>query len=329
MRHWLTGGLLLVSMACTAPPATNASLSSFNARVVVHPDGNLDVTETMVVEADASGGVALERVVRSPRADAVTFESFAVDGAPVTTGSAGLSVQPTGDAGIHLSWRPGTAPARATVTLTYRVDRAVAVSQPRGRLEWPLLLAGEPHDVGAAHVVLVLPDGIVTYDGTGMAESGWSVALTSNGVEARHADLPAGAAATLLAVFDVDRAQVRQGQWEWNHDRQRQFFPALVAGGLFVLVIGAGVLAQLRVQYPPARADAESERRRASMADRRMLARGLRTSALVSIPFAAGAAAASHYWLRGLGPAVQFIPASVAVVALMFLMAAWWYGRRP
>ena len=329
MTRWITGALLLVSVACTTPPATNAALSSFDARIVVRPDGNLHVTETLAVAPDASGAVALDRVVRSPRADGVSFESFAVDGVPVTAGSSGLSVQPTGDAGIHLSWRPEVAQAPAAVTLTYRVDRAVAVHQPRGRLEWPLLLAGEPHDVGAARLKLVLPDDVVTYDGTGMAESGWTVALTSDGLEARHADVPAGAAATLLAVFDVDRTQVRQGQWEWNHDRQQQFFPALVSGGLFVLVIGAGVLAQLRVQYPPVRADAEAERRRASMADRQMLARGLRTSALVSVPVAAIAAAASHYWLRGLGPAVQVIPASVAVVAVMFLIAAWWYGRRP
>ncbi len=329
MTRWITGGLLLLSMACTPLPSTRGSFVSFDARIVVRPDGNLDVVETMVVEADASGVVALDRVVGSPRADAVTFEAFSIDGVPVAAETAGLSVRPAGDAGIHVLWRPDPPRERAAVTLAYRVDRAVGVNQPRGRLEWPLLFAGDPHDVGSARVVLTLPDDVVTYDGTGMAEAGWSVVVTSDGVEARNPDVPAGAGATLLAVFDVDRTAVRQGQWEWNLDRQRQFFPALVAGGLFILVIGGGVLGQLRLQYPPVRPGTDAGRRRASMADRQMLARGLRTSALVSMPFAAAAAAASHYWLGGLGPAVQVIPASVAVVALMFLIAAWWYGRRP
>jgi len=328
MTRWITGGLLLLSTACTPPPATQGVASSLDARVVVHTDGNLDVTETMVVESDASGGVAFDRVVRSARADAVTFESFSIDGVPVAADRAGLSVQPAGGAGIHVSWRPERRRGPATITLAYRVDRAVGVNQPRGRLEWPLLLAGEPHDVGAAHVVLILPDDVVTYDGTGMAEAGWSVVIRPDGVEARIPDVPAGAGATLLAVFDVDRTAVRQGRWEWNLDRQRQFFPALVAGGLFILVIGGGVLGQLRLQYPPVRPGTDEERRRASMADRQMLARGLRISAFVSFPFAAAGALAGYLWLNDLGPAVQAIPASVAAVALMFLIAAWAYGRR-
>jgi hypothetical protein len=96
---------------------------------------------------------------------------------------------------------------------------------------------------------------------------------------------------------------------------------------LFILVIGVGVLTQLRVQYPPVPATASPETRQTSRATRRMLSRGLGLSSGVGAVFAVVSAAAAHQWLSGLGPALQFIPASVAAVSLMFVVAAWWYRR--
>lgn len=324
--RWVWGSVLLIGLtACRGVPPIEGTIHRVDVVGVVTPDGNLDVRETIAIAPDAGGTMALYRELRSPYADGVTFVSAAVDGVALAAGSDGVDLRSDAD-GARFAWRASGRPA-STLELRYRLEAAVAVREPRGRLEWPVLAAGQQLPVDEVTVTLRLPDDVRTYDGTGMAEAGWSVELVPGGVVARREHVAASDTATLLAVFDIDHQRVGQPRWEWDRDRQGQFFLALLSAGAFLLVVGAGVLVQMRVQYPPVGADASPDVVAAAAATRRMLGRNLRVSAIVALAFGAVSAALVHRYLRGLGPATQAIPAAIAVVAAMFAVASWRYGR--
>jgi hypothetical protein len=318
--------LVLVSAACGEPPApTIGTVASIDVRGVVRPDGSVDVRERIEV-APSSNAVRFTRTVRTPYGDDVAFTSATVDGQPLEAGAAGFSVAEPGEA-LRTMWQREQVVAPIVLELNYTIASAVGVREPRGRLEWPVLAAARDFAADQVTISLDVPQGSHIYDGTGMAEAGWLVEVAGGRITARRAGVAAAEAATLLAVFDVDRSRVRQGAWEWNLDRREQYRFALIAAGLFILVVGAGILGQLRLQYPPLRAGASAEAHDASRADRRMLSRGLRVSAAVGLVVAACAAGAAHRWLPGLGMELQAIPGSMALVSLAFAVAGWWYGR--
>lgn len=316
----------LAAAGCSQPVTTTGAVESIDVRVAVLQDGGLDVRETLRV-APAANRLHVRRVIESPYADAVAFRAASIDGQRVEPGVPGLTIEDDDAHRLVADWERDPAPAAMILALDYGVTSAVGVRQPRGRLEWPVLAAGRGFDVGLVTITLEVPDGVHIYDGTGMAEAGWTVEILPGRVTARRSHVAAGEAATLLAVFDVDRSLVRQGEWEWNLDRRDQYRFALVSAGLFILVVGAGILGQLRVQYPPAPASAPDDVRRASRADRQMLARGLHLSAVVGLIVAAVSSVAAHRWLSGLGQALQWIPGSLGFVSVVFLVASYWYGR--
>ncbi len=322
---WLLAFVLLSAACEGGPPATVGTVASIDVRGVVRPDGSLDVSERIEL-APASNVVRFTRTIHSPYGDDVVFAAAMADGQRVEPGAAGFSVADRGES-FRVTWQREPAAAPTVLELDYTIASAVGVRQPRGRLEWPVLAASRDFAVDRVTVTLDVPQGSHIYDGTGMAEAGWLIEVADGRVTARRTDVAAGDAATLLAVFDVDRSRVQQGVWEWNLDRREQYRFALISAGLFILVVGAGVLGQLRVQYPPVRSGATAEAHDAARADRRMLSRGLRVSAAVGLVVAACAAGAAYRWLPGLGLELQAIPGSMALVSIAFAVAGWWYGR--
>lgn len=317
--------LVLAATGCTlTPPEVAGTVDFMDVHVTVRADGSLSVRETLRM-APADNRVAITRVIESPYADAVSYRAASVDGQPVEGGQPSVAIEGN-DRRLVVSWRRETE-ATTTFGLDYDLTSAVGVRRPRGQIELPVLAARRGFDVGSVRITLDVPEGAHVYDGTGMAEAGWVVEVASGRVTARRERVSADEAATLLAVFDVDRSRVRQGDWEWNLDRREQYRFALISAGLFIVVVGAGILAQLRLQYPPVKADAPEEARQQSRADRQMLARGLRLSAVAGLGVAALSAFAARQWLSGLGPALQLIPGSMGFVSLMFLAAAYWYRR--
>ncbi len=332
MRHrvrrvglWLWIALAMACGAAGERVATTGTIDTFDVHVAVRADGGLDVRETLRVTPDA-GTIDVRRAIASRTADAVEFGAASIDGEALAPGIAGLTVD-GGATPLVVSWQRDGVQAPATLELTYAVTSAVGVRRPRGELAWPVLDGRLGVGVGAVTVALDVPDGSPIYEGTGMAEAGWTVEVAGAQVIARRDHVAAGESATLLAVFDVDRTVVRRGEWEWNLDRQEQYALALVSGGIFILIIGVGILALLRLQYPPVPASADAEVRASARATRRMVSRGLVVSGVVTLVFAGAFAMVASVWLTGLGPALQAIPASSGVVALMFLAAGWWYGR--
>lgn len=325
-RVWLWLMAVVLLAGCGRMPATTAMVERLDSVVSVRPDGGLEVDEAFTIAPDASGAVVFHRVIESPYADVLRFVSAAVDGVPVESGAGGFQVESNDDR-LAIEWRETGLSPSSVLAITYSVDAAVAVRQPRGRLEWPVLAAGRGYDVGPVTIALVLPEGVRTHDGTGMGEAGWHVELTPRGVDARRGVVTDDESATLLAVFDIDHARVVEPVWERNLDRREQYVLALLGAGAFIVVVGVGILVQMRVQYPPPAVAAPVEEQAAARATRRMLSRGLWVSAVACLALAAVCAVLANRYLRGLGPAVQAIPGSAAFVGVLFAVAAAWYRR--
>ncbi len=292
-------------------------------------DGSVRIREAFTLRPDAAGAIRFRRHAETAEADGLLFVSAAVDGVPASAGKRGFSVESIGANGVATTWETtGEAGMEHQFALEYRAISAVAVTEPRARLSWPLLTSRRGYDVGRVDVVFGLPAASRTYDGTGIAEAGWVVERTSNGITATRTPVVAAESATLVAEFDFDRSRVRDPVWERNRDRQRQFLPALFSGAIFFLVVGVGTLVILRMQYPSkSRTTHAGHGPGPSDEDRAVVVSGLRVSGLAGGGAAVVSAVVAEWTLGFLGPWRQVIPASMLIVSIGFLLASPWYRR--
>jgi hypothetical protein len=223
-----------------------------------------------------------------------------------------------GRRGLEVTWTfPASFPAgRATLDWSYQATGTLAVRGARGRLEQVVLPSDRMFQPAVSRIRVVVPLGMHVFEGTGIAEAGWTVSRTADGIVAERSNAPGGEAATIVAELGVDPARLIEPTWQRYADWAADLVPAFVAGGLFILVIGAGVLWIIRFQYP---------RRTASDADREERAavrRGLRATGVVAVALAAVLAGVTWATLSHFGPWSQAVPLSVFVVGVVFLSVA-------
>jgi hypothetical protein len=150
----------------------------------------------------------------------------------------------------------------------------------------------------------------------------------------------------------LDDLSVAEPIWQVNDLRARQLMPAFVSAGLFMVVVGAGVLVMVGIQYPAPRAPRSGEvappvpvaeetareiaglsawrapaatlERLASsgLVDRERLAvaRGLRLSGVVVFVAALVVAAAVRVLIGSLGAGPYAVPAGLLVSALLLFV---------
>ena len=353
--------LLLVLTGGCEREAPAPEVDRHRADIGVEPDGTLTVTEQFQVRVTAEEQ-RFDRRVESERSDGVTLVAATLDGRDLVDGRTAdpaLQVLEQGEA-LHVRWtlppvgRGGQADEFHTLGLRYRVAAAVEVLPVRGRIVWPVL----PHDrrfrVAGSTVVLVVPETAQWLPGTGMAEAGWTVERADRGILATRSDV-GFESGTLLAELTIDRQAIALPEWQVTEDLRSEFSLAFVAGGLFVLVIGAGVLWLVAFQYrvspdrrasgpepldrplAPAAAAALARPQRAGPeatreliarglldAERLSIAQGLRTTAWAGGLLGIACAIVAQFTLSRFGWWAQIIPLSLLLMAVTFLIA----GRR-
>lgn len=355
--------LLLLAPGCDRE-VPSLQVDRHRAEIVVQPDGSLLVTEEFQGRP-LDRARTFERRVESPRADGITLLAASLDGQVLAAGEPGeatLDVLQRGDV-LHVRWEleAGTAgadpPAGHTFGLRYRVTAATEIVPERGRVIWPVLPAGRQYAVGESQIVLILPENAEWLRGTGIAEAGWTVEARDRGVAAGHSYVGLDPA-TLLAEFTIDRQVITLPYWQVTEDLRSEFALAFVAGGLFVVVIGAGVLWLVGFQYrvprarplqrpalvrewreplSPSEAAALADPLRANrealqvliergLIDRERLtvAQGLRTTAWAGGLLGAACAVVAELTLGRFGWWAQVIPLSLVLLAAVFLVS----GRR-
>lgn len=238
----------MVGCGATGAPI---SVDRMDVAIAVLTDGSLQVRERLEVRTPDSRAATLVRRSTRERHDDVFDVSATVDGRALPIGRGAGQIQPgSADAlDVRIPIPAGAEPAHV-VTLDYRVAGAVAVSGIRGRMAWQVLPAGRAFAVANASVHVTLPAGAALLQDPWVEEAGWQVARLPDGLRAEKRDVSAAESATVGAEFTVDTMAVAEPLWQVYEARTQEFIPAYVSAGLFLIVVGVGVVIMVRAQFP-------------------------------------------------------------------------------
>jgi hypothetical protein len=321
----------------------------FNTALTVLADGSLAVAETFDVDFLTDGISQFHRRERVWRHDGVSAVSGAMDGQdfPVGQGAGRLTVGRGPD--LDATWNFEAAAVRQhTFILKYRAAGVVEVSGIRGLVSWRF--RNVYSDIPDTTFTMTIPPGAILLDDPWVEEADWQVKRLPIGLEA-HGSIRRGETATPGATFTIDTMTAGEPSWQYYQGRSRDLIPAFISGGLFLLVIGAGVVAMVRLKYPESRVrptggeapemDPELERAivtekyngevlprliAAGLVDseRRQVARDLRRAAIATLLLGAASWVFTSMALGHLGPWPLAIPIGILVSGVMFAVA----GRR-
>ena len=173
-----------------------------------------------------------------------------------------------------------------------------------------VLDASREFDVVHARLIVQPPAGVHLDDASGIAEAGWTVTRVGNGMAGDRQGLDPEERATIAAALPVDVTRMTDPVWQLDEERAGQFAAAFLSGGLFILIVGAGVLGIVRFEHPRGRTGDEAERR--------VVRRGLLLGGAACVLLSGAAAAATSLALGRYGPWPMAIPLSILVVGLLF-----------
>jgi hypothetical protein len=306
---------------CRPAPLDQFHVDNVSVAVVVRETGAAEVHETQTVTFTNASVPSFERVVALDYADRASFVSAAVDGRAIAVDAAsGDRISVHGDAPLRVVWTLAPGPRTTHVfELRYVAEGAVALQGARGRMALGVIPARRPTAVDLVTVSFMLADGLHLFDGSGVAEAGWTLERTPNGIAGTKRGLAPAEGVTLIAQTSADPAVLRQPQWQKDADWAEQFSAAFVAGGAFILVVGIGILIIIRLRYPrrgSARAAHEPNDERPG--DRDVVRRGLWIGGWVSVALAVACAAVVQWTLPHGGPWPQAVPVSILLVGLLF-----------
>ena len=258
--HLRTGLLLLwlVPGVAAAQESNRDSRNLTAERIVVtlaaNPDGSVDVREEMVVRFGDDRESRFERQIERTQNDGIADVAAEIDGVPAEPGREPGQVQVTSGRSVRVRWRfaPVSNTTR-TFTLRYRLVNAVAPRGGRALFRWPALSSRRGYPVDHASVSFEAPPGRVFYAGTGVAEAGWVVGREGEGFVARKDGLGRREGGTFVAEFSADGLHLAEPQWLFDQQRAATLMPAFLSGGVFILVVGLGILWIVGFQHPSAR----------------------------------------------------------------------------
>ena len=335
---------------CRQPPAGLVA-ESMNATLTVLPDGSLEVEEQWSVRSDDGGVAHFRRYTPVSRHDGVAGIEGALDGRPSQIGTAPADLSVGKGPALDAEWTfTSQAGARHTCVLRYRLKGAVAVSGIRGEVS-TRLVAPREFAIEAATIALKLPAGAVLLEEPWVEEPGWDVERRPDGLIATRRNIGPDESVTPGATFTIDTMVAGEPSWQYFERRSGDLLPAFVSGGLFLLVIGAGVIGMVRMKYRPwpirpldgepsglapdlerallaNRYTAQELPRLVSAglidAERMQVARDLRRAAIATLVFGAASLIFTSVTFAHLGPWPLAIPIGILVSGLMFAVE----GRR-
>jgi len=209
-RTLIACALLAAVAGCNRTRATTTA-ERVTVAVTVNGDGTLDVSERWAMRFDGRVPDRFERLVRRRAFDEIDRVVASVDGDTAPAGAAAISTRRDGS--LRVDW-PLEAAGGATRTfaLRYHVSGAIRLEGTRGVLQWQAIPAQRNYVVEESRLTLAV-DGGVDPARTGVAEAGWTVESTADGIHATHGPLPKNAGATLAGEWRVDPAVVGVPRW--------------------------------------------------------------------------------------------------------------------
>ena len=290
----LAAVLLAASLACGG--AGERLVERLEVRLALQPDGSLEVNETWLVDLDPRTPSTFTR--KLPREHDGLSGLQSSPPAVVEQGKAPSVSWAIGD-----GWGAGVQ----ALTVRYVAANALALAPGRARLSWALLLPNHRWRIKQAYLHFESPPGIAPVTPGGIAEPGWGVTERPTGVEAIRANVGPGEPVTVSFEFSRDGLTLQEPRWQFLAERAREFKPAFASAAAFIVIVGLAVLGLLRVLV--------SQQGRAAARS------GLRTAGIVFLVLGPLLALVVKLTLDDFGSWAMSVPASVAVVGVMFLIA--------
>ena len=302
-------GIVLAGYGCAAGPLQEIRVVSFDADLRLQPDGSVLVRERIQLPPGPQPA-ALERRLTSLRHDGLSdLTATAEDPQVPYPGRA----EPTRN-GTRVVWEFGNVPAR-TLTLSYRARGVTYVSGLRGRVSFELLPPNHGLAIERAQVSLSYPGRSIVLADPWVEEAGWQVEKLPAGVRASRAAVPPADSVTMGGEFSIDGFNLAEPAWQYHGARAKEFMPAFVSAGLFLIVTGAGIVGMVRLRHP-SRLPAEAA------PERPAVARGLWTSGLVTVAAALAGIPLVAATLSTFGIWPYSLPAGTFIAGVMFLVLA-------
>ena len=311
-----SAGLVLAGPDACRTTLPDAVVSRCEVTATVADDQSTRIEEHLTVRAEGNAPLAVfERQISADRADAIEFEEASLNGQRVAPGGA-LDVK--GDATrLDVRWTL-SADAREShdLVLRYRLQGALEIHDTHARLAWVAIPAPRRFNVLEARLRAVAPQTAFVFPLTGIDEAGWTVLGEPHGFSATREALPAAEPATMVLELSVP-PRTSEPRWQVRADRNASLTPAFISGGLFMIVIGAGIVWIVRFQYPRQGSGLPDPGRAAVWA-------GLRAGGRVSIVVAAFCALAIRFFMPDFGPWPQALPVSMVIVGIALEIAGRW-----
>jgi hypothetical protein len=303
--------LAAVGAACSGDSNPLAVLE-YRVSITLSLDGVLDVREHVTARF-AAGVAVFERHAPPGRFDDVRDFRATLDGRTLSGDQNVVSV--SGGRSLSARWTfPAVAERPHTLTLSYRVDRALQLEGRQRRLTWRAFEPRRDYAIEHAIVELRTPPEVAILMPSGMAEAGWQVSIGGTGhILATRDQLPAGEAGTLLALVSGDALPLQEPEWQFDTARASELAPAFLAGGAFIVVVALGIVLMLW----------RFDRRHPSPSRRRQL----RVSAAVVCLAGGGWALVVWLLMHRFGGWPHAIGLGLVASAVLFFVMSVWYPR--
>ena len=294
--------VLAAATACTPPIA--ATIDRLDTTITIQPDGSARIEERMLVPAGSAGAMRYERTLE--RLDGVADAVVLLDERPLA------ATQVDTSEGLHVDWSPAQG-SPSVLTLRYSATGAVAVRGGHATFFWRPLPMGQ-FTARAIRVSLILPTGSQLTGDPWLEGVHWSTAREGSVLTFEHGELPVDRPAAIVVAFSVDTRSMLEPQWQIDAERGSDLVPAFISAGLFILIVAAGVLIMVRLQYPrAARADSLDPARAA-------VARALRIAGIVTLVFGLMAWPVVEWTLGHFGAWPHAMSVSIIVSGLLMLV---------
>jgi hypothetical protein len=149
-----------------------------------------------------------------------------------------------------------------------------------------------------------------------VAERGWTVTRTTDGIQAVREGIAPDEQGTVLAEVSVPET-LPEPRWQFGRDRQREFIPAFISAALFILVCGAGAVWMIRLQHPRRNRTRGSSDSGTSAGEWADMLHGLHRAAYICLLVGVVTGLVMWLWLVRFGPWQFAVPASIVVVAII------------
>ena len=245
-----------LAAACGGMDTSAAMVEHQAVSIDLLADGSIQVREALRLRVFAGPVGEFRRVVPGDRVDAFFDVVAWLDGRPLEADENDNERVTVfrGDA-LDVRWHfaPVTDTTRELV-LEYRASGAMSVHGANGLVYWPVLPLDPAYPVVSSELGLTIPPRAVFMTPPAIEASGaWTTTVSERGLTATRSGIAPGESAVVVVRAATATMAAAQPAWQFDAALAAELVPAFLSGGLFMVVVGVGVVWMLRARYPDPR----------------------------------------------------------------------------